>query len=820
MESHAWVVSVLLPIPVDHPFDYALPADIPSISLIGSRVLVPFGKRRFMLGVVCDVYQKNLEQTSNLKYLLQRYDSVPLLKPVYFEFIRWLSSYYMVRLGSMLKIAFPLLLAIDHKTYLVLEKPREEFSKHTFSAAETIILDALSIQPVITFGKIQSILDKKNVFASIQKLERKGLISIQNQVKRKYVESKKWWIVPTDLQMREEWIDQAFDLLATAPKQKEVFLKVISEYQTKKMPLPREVISKTFAGGGMAALKALEEKSLISMFSKAAWELPSYYKNEDTLPNLSELQQQSLDHITVFFQKKKNVLLHGVTASGKTEIYIHLIRRQLDAEKQILFLIPEIALTPQLIMRLKRHLGDDSVYAYHSMISPKARLNLIKKAASGIPFCLVGPRSAIFIPFSRLGLVIIDEEHDPSFKSNTFPYYNARDASTFLAKLLHTPLLLGTATPSFESFQNAQTGKFSLVSLPSPYQKSIDRQIRIVDLKKKKPNQIKHRFSDELYLEIKNALSQRQQILLFQNQRGFAPLIKCYTCYHVPQCQNCDVSLVYHKNKSVLICHYCGYYEPFRSHCSQCGSGQQEDIGLGTQKLEEYTQKLFPQARVARLDRDITRKRGALQSILQEFEAQEIDILVGTQMITKSLSFRNVSVMGVMDADMLLYHLDFRNLERAFQTMMQAIGRVGRYGQKSVVVVQTTKANHELFDYAVKEDYPSFYRHYVGLRKMFSYPPFLRMIDVELSHQRGDLPVLAAREAALSIAQIQNHNIQMLGPATPPIPRIKNRYIQKIIFKFPPKNLSKIKEQLQQIFQNILQDKRFRGLDIKINVDP
>lgn len=808
------VVSVLLPIPIDQAFDYLAPSEEPPLGL-GCRVLVPFGKSKFLTGIVSSA-PRNTDDPSGLKSIAAVYDTVPMLTATHLDFLKWIASYYMTPLGKVLKVAFPLLLAIDQKTYVVLEKPSEDWPVD-LSGSEQLILDALSIQSVLLFGVIQDVLGKKDVLKPLRRLEQKELISIQNQVKQKHTERQKTWIVlPETLHRGEGAMEQAFGLLSSSEKQREVFLKIISDAGSQGVPLLKDTFVKSFPKNISHLLTALEKKSLIKIVKKNAHDIPDYPKAKE-LPSLAPFQLEAFQRIQHFWFKETPVLLHGITASGKTEVYIHLIQQKLEEKKQVLFLTPEITMTAQLVSRFKKYFGQDFL-VYHSLISPKDRLAMFRQVSLGSPCLVLGVRSSVFLPFSNLGLIIIDEEHDASFKNNAAPYYNTRDIAVVLAKKFGAQLLLGSATPSFESFRNAERGRFSLVTMHQKYTLAAAGEIRIVDMSEKKPNQIKYHFSDDLYLAMKETLAQKRQVLLFQNKRGFSPLVKCQKCYHIPQCRHCDVHLVYHKSNRRLICHYCGYFEEVYDHCSQCGSQYQQMVGLGTQKLEEYTALLFPEANIGRLDGDVVKRRNGLENALEAFESGATDILVGTQIITKSLSFRNVSLMGVMDADTLLRPLDFRTSERAFQTMVQAVGRVGRYGQTSQVIIQTTQANNPLFQYVQREDYHGFYRDFAAYRRQFRYPPFLRIIDLELAHAKPQSVAYAAKRVAEILAQ--NDRIRVLGPASPPVARVRNVYLQKVLLKFGAADFRSVKRYVAQELKALERHASFRQIRLKIDVDP
>ena len=541
----------------------------------------------------------------------------------------------------------------------------------------------------------------------------------------------------------------------------------------------------------------------------------------ENVKRLNEAQQEAYNQIVFQFLMKNVVLLHGVTSSGKTEIYIHLIKKALEEKKQVLYLLPEIALTVQITSRL-RHVFGNKLGIYHSKYSDAERVEIWKKQLSHHPYeVILGARSAVFLPFQRLGLVIIDEEHETSFKQqDPSPRYHARSVAIVLARMYGAKTLLGTATPSVESYYNACQGKYGLVTLTSRYKDIQLPEIREVDTKDlQRRKMMTGPFSPPLIAAVKDALKSGQQVILFQNRRGFAPMIECRTCGWVPKCTNCDVSLTMHKSMNLLTCHYCGYTYRIPAVCPACGGTDLRGRGFGTEKVEEYVRQLFPDARVARMDLDTTRTRNAYGRIIDDFSSGRTNLLIGTQMVSKGLDFDRVSVVGILNADAMLNYPDFRAYEHAFMMMAQVSGRAGRKGQRGKVFLQTKNKDLAIIRQVVGNDYQGFYEALLEERRMFSYPPFHRLVYVFLRHRHDDVVETAGIEMGSRLRQGLGDRI--LGPDKPSIARVKNLHIRKIVIKLENGIDQKaVRLYLRTVQQQLLQDKRYAALQVYYDVDP
>lgn len=752
-------VDVIVPLPLEGTFTYSVPHNLAERVRFGVRVAVTFGASKVHTAIVVRVHQD--KPAFNVKDIVDVIDDQPMLLEQQYQLWQWLSAYYMAPLGDVYNAALPAGLKVEENY-----KPRTET-----------------------------------------------------------------YIDLCEPLRNEQSLNVALDLLKRARNQRETLMHFlrISHWETIEgtqtaepvVDITREELMNVSRCSN-AVIKSLVERKILFTYEREVGRLNDHGEEHlENVKRLNEAQQEAYNQIVFQFLKKNVVLLHGVTSSGKTEIYIHLIKKALEEKKQVLYLLPEIALTVQITSRL-RHVFGDKLGIYHSKYSDAERVEIWKKQLSHHPYEVVlGARSAVFLPFQRLGLVIIDEEHETSFKQqDPSPRYHARSAAIVLARMYGAKTLLGTATPSVESYYNACQGKYGLVTLTSRYKDIQLPEIRVVDTKDlQRRKMMTGPFSPPLIAAVNEALKSGQQVILFQNRRGFAPMIECRTCGWVPKCTNCDVSLTMHKSMNLLTCHYCGYTYRIPTVCPACGGTDLRGRGFGTEKVEEYVGQLFPEARVARMDLDTTRTRNAYGRIIDDFSSGRTNLLIGTQMVSKGLDFDRVSVVGILNADAMLNYPDFRAYEHAFMMMAQVSGRAGRKGQRGKVFLQTKNKELPIIRQVVENDYQRFYEALLEERRLFSYPPFHRLVYVFLRHRHDDVVETAGIEMGSRLRQGLGDRI--LGPDKPSIARVKNLHIRKIVIKLEngidPKA---VRLYLRTVQQQLLQDKRYAALQVYYDVDP
>mgnify|MGYP000974315924 FL=1 len=752
-------VDVIVPLPLEGTFTYSVPHDQADRVRFGVRVAVTFGASKVHTAIVVRVHQD--KPAFNVKDIVDVIDDQPMLLEQQYQLWQWLSGYYMAPLGDVYNAALPAGLKVEENY-----KPRTET-----------------------------------------------------------------YIDLCEPLRNEQSLNVALDLLKRARNQREALMHFlrISHWETIEgtqtaepvVDITREELMNV-SRCSYAVIKSLVERKILFTYEREVGRLNDHGEEHlENVKRLNEAQQEAYNQIVFQFLKKNVVLLHGVTSSGKTEIYIHLIKKALEEKKQVLYLLPEIALTVQITSRL-RHVFGNKLGIYHSKYSDAERVEIWKKQLSHHPYEVVlGARSAVYLPFQRLGLVIIDEEHETSFKQqDPSPRYHARLAAIVLAGMYGAKTLLGTATPSVESYYNACQGKYGLVTLTSRYKDIQLPEIRVVDTKDlQRRKMMTGPFSPPLIAAVNEALKSGQQVILFQNRRGFAPMIECRTCGWVPKCTNCDVSLTMHKSMNLLTCHYCGYTYRIPAVCPACGGTDLRGRGFGTEKVEEYVGQLFPEARVARMDLDTTRTRNAYGRIIDDFSSGRTNLLIGTQMVSKGLDFDRVSVVGILNADAMLNYPDFRAYEHAFMMMAQVSGRAGRKGQRGKVFLQTKNKELPIIRQVVENDYQRFYEALLEERRLFSYPPFHRLVYVFLRHRHDDVVETAGIEMGSRLRQGLGERI--LGPDKPSIARVKNLHIRKIVIKLEngidPKA---VRLYLRTVQQQLLQDKRYAALQVYYDVDP
>lgn len=761
MYYHAMLyVEVILPLPLDGTFTYSVPDTLAPQVRMGVRVVVPLGRSKTYTAMA--VRTHNDKPEFDTRDILQVVDDSPVLPERQLRLWQWISTYYMCALGDVFKAALPAGLKAEDgyrpKTVRCVTLPSNLRTEHSLHIAMTALTRALK----------------------------------QQQTFCKYLELSHWDQI--DGETPPEHIQEvACDELQNAANASDAILRQLTSRRFLEV-YHREV--GRIGGGGE-------------------------YSPENIQP-LSEAQQDAMNKIGVQFMSKNVVLLHGVTSSGKTEIYIHLIQKAIEEGRQVLYLLPEIALTVQMTRRLQRVFGS-RLGIYHSRYSDAERVEIWKKQISDEPYdVILGARSAVFLPFSRLGLVIVDEEHETSFKQqDPAPRYHARSAAIMLARMYDgAKVLLGTATPSMESYNNALTGKYGYVSLTTRYKDVALPDIHVVDIKDLyRRKMMRGPFSPELLDAMRAALKQHKQVILFQNRRGFAPMVECKVCGWVPKCKNCDVSLTYHRSMNVLTCHYCGYTYAVPHQCPNCESTELLGRGYGTEKIEDRVRELFPEARIARMDLDTTRSAGAYQRIIGDFSSGRTDILIGTQMISKGLDFSGVTVVGILNADTMLNYPDFRAYERAFQLMAQVAGRAGRKNKRGRVVLQTKSIDHPIIPQVIANDYEAMVGGQLAERQMFHYPPYYRLVYVYLKNRNETLLDLMAQTMAAKLRTVFGNRV--LGPDKPPVARVQTLFIRKIILKIETNApMARARELLVQVQKEMVAEDRFKSLIVYYDVDP
>ncbi len=782
------------------------------------RLAVPFGKSKIYTALVIDIHN-NQPTLYEAKEIHQILDDKPIVNEIQIAHWQWIATYYMCAIGDVYRSAMPSAFLLESET-IISQKQDGFVDESLLTDDEFLIYQALQQQSSLKVQDIMDIINKKNIFPVIQKLIDKNILMLQEEMSETYTPKLVRYVKLHSKYETNEGLARLLEVLKNASKQKEIVLTYFQLNASEKKPI---TVKKLIEASKSTAtiVKTLIDKEI---FEEYYIQVDRVNFSEETKENqlqLSEAQQTAFEEIKHSFVEKEVCLLHGVTASGKTEVYIKLIEEYIKEEKQILYLLPEIALTTQLVGRLRDYFGN-KVAVFHSKYSNNERVEVWQQVLELSPKAqiVIGARSALFLPFSNLGLVIVDEEHEQTFKQvDPAPRYHARDASIVLANSHKSKVLLGSATPSIETYFNAQSGKYGLVEISKRYGNVKMPKIELVDLKDKYfRKQMSGHFSDTLIEEITVALSLGEQVILFQNRRGFAPIIECFTCGHVPQCPQCDVSLTFHKFKNQLRCHYCGYAMSKPTNCHQCTSVHLTTKGFGTEQIQQELVELFPNAKVGRMDQDTTRGKFGFEKIIDCFKNREIEILVGTQMLAKGLDFDNVSLVGIMNADNMLYHPDFRAFERSYQMMTQVSGRSGRSEKQGKVIIQTYNLEHNTIQQVVHNNYVGMYKEQLYERQIYKYPPYFKLIKLTLKHRDFD----KLKEGSMWLYQVlqQNFTIPVLGPEEPPISRIRNEYIRTIMIKIPTnQSLQGTKKTIQKILNSFDAVSQYRAIKVAINVD-
>jgi len=804
-----------LPIPLQKLFTYKITEAEAGFLRKGFRVAVEFGKSKIYTALVYSIHN-NAPEGYEAKEIHQILDESPVVNEFQLKHWEWISSYYMCSLGDVYRAALPSAFLLESETEIQIVQGFTNEDK--LSDDEFLIFEALQHQSRLSIHHIVEILGKKNVFPVIKELILKEVISIKEQIYEQYKPKLIKYIQLCDIWNSNEKLPELLEIVSRAKKQREVILSFF-QLQTSKKPIKVTQLQEA-SNGSTSVIKSLIDKGVFEYYFIQKDRINFSGKSSE-IKELTIHQQKAYDDTKSLFKTKQTVLLKGITSSGKTEIYVKLIKQLLEDGKQVLYLLPEIALTTQLIERLQHYFGE-YLSVFHSKYSMNERVEVWNNVLENKPKArlILGARSSLFLPFSNLGIIIVDEEHEPSFKQyDPSPRYNARDAAIVLAKEHQANVLLGSATPSVETFYNAQQGKYGFVSLDRRYGDVLLPEIELVDIKEKhRKKRMTGHFSDRLLAMIKGALDEKEQVILFQNRRGFAPVVECQTCGITPQCPQCDVSLTFHSYRKELRCHYCGYRQAMPHNCGACGSEKLNTKGFGTEQIEMELQELFPAHKIGRMDLDTTWGKYGYQKIIGQFQAQEIDVLVGTQMLSKGLDFANVTLEGILNADNMLNFPDFRAHERSYQLMVQVAGRAGRDKKRGKVAIQTFNPYHKILQQVSTNSYDEMFKEQLEERWQFHYPPFFRLIKITLRHKDFNRVDEGANWFGKSLTSLFNDNV--LGPTTPAISKIRNDYIRHIIVKIPQKQgLGTTKNNILRVKNAFQSVKEFRSIRLNIDVD-
>ena len=812
---------VILPLSLPKNYTYGIPKELESSAAAGKRVEIQFGQKKIYAGLIKRLHHER-PVDYRVKPVFSVLDAEPIVSLKQLQFWEWIARYYLCSEGDVMNAALPAGFKLESETSILIH-PLFNHDFSNLNDREYVVAEALTMQKELSMAEVGKILHRKNVYPVIESLLKKNVAMVKEKLIERYKPRIETYIKLNPEFAGEENLRVLFDELERkAKKQLDVLMSYIhlkSREADRYSWIEKGALLEK-SGAGNAALSALLKKEVLIQEKREVGRITEE-ENESSDFELSPLQKETLQEIGEELNNKNVVLLYGVTGSGKTNLYIRLIEEVLKNGKQVLYLLPEIALTTQIVGRLRKRFGN-RIGIYHSRFSQQERVEIWNKLLRGEYQVLLGARSSVFLPFENLGLVIADEEHDASYKQDDpAPRYHGRDAVVYLASLYSAKTILGSATPSLESYTNAQKGKFGFAELNERYGNVSLPQIIISDLKEARRKKEMHsHFSSLLLDEIKNALSENSQVIVFQNRRGYAPYLECEVCQWVAMCPNCDVHLTYHKFQNELKCHYCGHRKNNFSQCPACGSSALHVTGFGTEKIEDELRLFFPEVPVARLDYDTAKTKGGYQRIIHDFERRKIQILVGTQMVTKGLDFENVSLVGVMNADQLMSHLDFRAAERGFQLMSQVSGRAGRKYAQGKVVIQTSNPDSYLIRFLLSHDYKGFYEEEIRHRKQFFYPPFSRLIQLTFKHKESKKAWEAAHLVAASLQKDMGKNL--LGPSEPPVNRVKNQYLVQLLFKFQPSGtlIADWKTRIQTEINKLRESASLRSVHVTTDVDP
>lgn len=808
-------IDVILPIPIQKTFTYSVTEAEAEFLQKGMRVAVSFGNTKMYTALVLKIHQNKPELYEAIE-ILQILDEKPIVTEIQLQNWQWIASYYMCSLGDVYRAALPSAFLLESETIVL---KNDEFTEETeLTDDEFLIFEALQHQSQLTIHQVADILGKKKVLPIINALIHKKAVFVKEEIYEQYKPKMVKYVRLNAQYTSDEALQNLLSELNRAKKQREAVLGYFQLSADKKPIKAKELETKI--GVSAAVIKALADKGVFELYEIQTDRI-NFKGATNDLKNLNEFQETALSEIKTAFEEKEVVLLHGITSSGKTEVYTKLIEDNLKSGKQILFLLPEIALTTQIITRLEAYFGNQ-ISVFHSKYSMNERVEvwnnvLENKQKAQI---ILGARSSVFLPFSNLGLIIVDEEHETSYKQfKPSPRYHARDTAVVLAHQHKAKILLGSATPSLESYFNTQNGKYGLVELNRRFGNVQLPKIELINIKEKHhKKKMKGHFSDRLLSMISEALENKEQVILFQNRRGFSPVVECTTCGVAPQCPNCDVSLTFHKYRNELKCHYCNYQRAMPNNCAACGSNTLDTKGFGTEQIELELKEIFPTYKIGRMDLDTTRGKHGYQKIIGAFEAQEIDVLVGTQMLSKGLDFENVSLVGILNADNMLNFPDFRAHERSYDMMVQVSGRAGRSKKQGNVAIQTFNPYHQILQQVSTTNYAEMYKEQLQERWQYQYPPYFRLIKITLKHKDYIKVDSGVNWLAKALQNVFRENV--LGPTAPVVSRVRNQYIKNLTIKIPPKqNLAETKKHIEKIKNTFQSVKEFRPIRFIIDVD-
>ncbi|TXB67369.1 primosomal protein N' [Vicingus serpentipes] len=817
-----------MPLSIPYLYTYRVPRELTNEVIVGQRVVVQFGRGRKLYSALIKKIHNQPPKAYEAKYIDSILDDQPLVNQKQLKHWDWIADYYLSNLGEVYSAALPGALKLASETKIVLNADFAGDYLEDLTDKEYQVYEALSIRNVLSLSEIAELLFIKYTHKVVKGLIDKKVVIVEEELKRKFKPKVVQYVRLTENANNEKNLEKLFEELSKAPKQLELLMKFIQlseRYQEQPKEVNKIVLQKA-VNATSSVITQLVKKNIFEVYDVVANRLDDYGNEIIGFNQLNEDQEKATVEIKNHFKEKDVVLLHGVTGSGKTEIYIKLIQEALAEGNQVLYLLPEIALTTQLIIRLQKVFGD-VIGVYHSKFNENERVEVwnqvlnFEQTKSSKYQVVMGARSAMFLPFSNLGLVIVDEEHENTFKQyDPAPRYNARDSSIVLANIHKAKILMGSATPSIENYWNAQQGKFGLVELKKRHGGVQMPEILCADIKEAtRKKKMKSHFSPLLMEQMEEAFKNKEQVILFQNRRGYAPFMICEECGHVPECNNCDVSLTYHKFSNQLRCHYCGQHKKMPNACGACGSTRVTLKGFGTEQIEEELAIYFPKIKVARMDADSTRSKNAYHQLITDFEEGNIDVLVGTQMVTKGLDFNNVTLVGILNADTMLNFPDFRAFERAYQMMSQVSGRAGRKVKRGKVIIQTYDPYHRIIRQVIEHDYLGMYNNELIERKQFNYPPFHRLIHFSLKHRDKDMLNAGASEFTYQLQQ--KFGSRVLGPEFPVISRIKNYYHKNVLLKIEREgSISSTRKIITEIKNNFESFSEYKSVKITIDVDP
>lgn len=824
MERVTKFVEVILPVPIPNTFTYRIPAELNEEIAMGKRVVVQFGRSKHYTGLIKEIHE-NPPTQYKAKYIDALLDQDPIVSKDQFSFWEWMAKYYMCSIGEVMNAALPAGLKLDSEQRIILH-PDYDDNFAELEDKEYLIVEAVRNQGAIKLKDVPTIVGIKTVQPIIKRLMERRVIVAEDEIKKRYKPKVQAYIKLNDKFNDERQLHLLLDKLQSNSKKSKQLNLVMGFLHLTRQNSVERVMKKElmdFANVSVSPLNSLIKSGVLFQEEFEVNRIAEYDGEETDFKQLSAAQKEAYDSINKGFLSEKPVLLHGVTSSGKTEVYVDLMRDQIEQGKQVLLMIPEIALTTQLISRLRKYFGD-RIGVFHSKFSQNERVEVWQRTQSEGPDkfdILVGARSSIFLPFQDLGLIIVDEEHENTYKQyDPAPRYHARDAALYLAHHFGADILMGTATPSIESYWMVQEGKYHLVEMNKRFGDVQMPEILCADIQKEQRQKtMKSHFSSFLLKHLEDAIELKEQAIFFQNRRGYTPMWVCEDCGWVPQCTRCDVSLTYHKRAHLLNCHYCGYAIAPPKKCDACGSSKLEMKGFGTEKIEDELQILYPSLRIARMDLDTTRSKHSYQNILDSFANKEIDVLIGTQMVSKGLDFDNVSLVGVLNADQLLNFPDFRAFERAYQMMSQVAGRAGRKQKRGKVIIQTYNPDHWIVRQVIDSNYKGMYEQEIFERKNYSYPPFFRLIQFTVKHKDKDICRYCADVLTNKLKAVFMNRV--LGPQDPIVGRINNYFLKQSIVKIE-RNLSayKVRELITEILDDVNAQKDFKSARIIVNVDP